>query len=505
MNISKATKKSDKGIFRRRLFILIVILILISPPIYIISDTIVKINYKGNINEDQLKGAPNYNNTLYMTPILERYTGNITEDNNEIELIKSRLGPSGDYYKVGFSVSCWYSLQLTNSSGVWNFDPTWLYYKLNRSVDTNAPILFHMNGGNWGSCGMSNALLQELWQNDSNCQWDQFNHVPEIKPFTGCLRDRLFSLQKDTLFNQYRKLHIQQAGKIIAEFAKNYPDLFVGCSLDSEIHLDSAKLDNGTKLYYDYNPLVIKEYREWLQNKYTLSEFNEKFNHAYNNFSEIDAPRVFNEDDPEWQEWTLFRHHLVGENVMLQAKWLYECGIPKNKIFSHQILSNPGSESAEYERCDTLETAISDYCVVGVTRYNYIDPSVFWEINSLSGTDWGIFEWNIWHEHGPSDYQLYTMQLKAMYQAGVHVICPNGWFEYVNPPLMIRNNSYMQSAISDFAKLIKDKPRTTSKEGRLGFNDYLFADLYNSSQFLNDKLEILLIPFVISLGAGIIA
>lgn len=457
-------------------------------------NTVVRMNYNGVFYENAVTGTPNYNNTFYVTPIMELFTMNPAVDNHELELIEFMLGPSEKYYRVGFSVSQWYSENIVNNSGIWDLDPTMLYYKLNRSVDTGIPVLFHMNGGNWGAYGMGNDLLMKLWLNDSNCQWDQFNIVPNANLADPPLRNRLFSLQRDTEFNQYRQRFVTQSGQILYQFMQDHPDLFVGCSLDSEIHLDPDNT-NDTIRYYDYNPLVIAEYRQWLASKYTIEQYNSRFGQSSVSFDVVDAPRDPTVNKSLFEEWTSFRHHLVQQCVELQAKWLYDCGIPKNKIFSHQILSEPGDYGSYYKRCDILETAVSEYGVVGVTRYNLIDPSVFWSINKVSGTDWGLFEWNIWHYHKPSDYYLYTMQLKAMYQAGAHVICPNGWFEYYNPQLMIRNNTYFIQALRDFGASIKNAPRTTVDAGKLNFIDYLYMDVVTISDYLDRRVWILAIPF----------
>ena len=473
--------------FKKKYAIFLLIILVIMPFTSLLIQSSVKVRTARKIPVEIMAGPPRYDNILYMTPILEYFTGDSVQDNAEIEFLKATIGPSGDYYKIGFSVSCWYSANLINNSGIWDFDPTWLYYKLNRSVDTNTPLLLHMNGGNWGSCGMSNDLLKDLWANASNCQYDQFDRVPEIQNDSTCLKDRLFSLQKDTDFNKYREIHVKQAGAILSNFSQNYPDLFVGCSLDSEIHLDFTL---GGELYYDYNPIVIGEYQNWLASRYSLAEYNSKFDKSESSFGTIDAPRNPVFGDPLWEEWTTFRHHLVQQNVELQAKWLNESGIPKNKIYSHQILTNSGDKGANYGRCDTLETTATEYGVVGVTRYNYINPDRFWDIYDLNGTNWGIFEWNIWHDRVQSDYHLYLIQLKAMYQAGVHVICPNGWFEFVNPRLMIRNNTIFHRALVDFAYLVKDVPRGTAPDGFLNFFDYLYVYFMNFNEFQLDFLSI---------------
>lgn len=485
IRIASKTWQNKVKFGKKYILILLVILILL-PFTSLLIQSSVKVSNARTIPAESMSGPPRYDNILYMTPILEHYTWVPAQDNAEIEFLKATIGPSGDYYKIGFSVSCWYSANLVNNSGVWDFEPTELYYKLNRSIDTNTPVLFHMNGGNWGSNGINNDLLMELWENDSNCQFDQYGVVPPMQPADFVLLDRLFSLQKDTDFNKYREIHLKQAAGILVNFSQNYPDLFVGCSLDSEIHLDYTL---GDELYYDYNPLVIGEYQNWLASRYTLVEYNSKFEQAESSFSTIDAPRDPSYGDPLWEEWTLFRQHLVQQNVELQAKWLNESGIPQNKIYSHQILTKPDDKSAYYSRCDPLETAVTQYGVVGITRYNYINPERFWDIYDLSGPNWGNFEWNIWHERVQSDYHLYLIQLKAMYQAGVHVICPNGWFEFNNPRLMIRNNTIFHRALVKFAYSIKDVPRGTSPDGFLTFLDYLFISFMNFDEFQLDFMS----------------
>ncbi len=102
---------------------LILIIILIAAPIVFVSiHTVVRMNYKGIFSENAITGTPNYNNTFYVTPIMELFTLNPDVDNHELELIEFMLGPSEKYYRVGFSVSQWYSENIVNNSGIW----TWI-------------------------------------------------------------------------------------------------------------------------------------------------------------------------------------------------------------------------------------------------------------------------------------------------------------------------------------------------------------------------------------------
>ncbi|MHA1339459.1 MAG: hypothetical protein ACTSO2_05670 [Promethearchaeota archaeon] len=492
---------TEKRLVIKQIIAILFITVIIMPFTYIFLNYLIKMSYRGNISIYAITGVSNYNNTLYMTPIFEVFTFNSTIDNAELEYMRDQLGDSGPYYEIGFSVSCWYSENLINHNGTWDFNPQQLYYKLNRSLDTNMPVLFHMNGGNWGTQGMSNDLIRSLWLNDSECQWDQYNNVPIANLSEPPLKKRLFSLQRDTEFNKQREYHLKQATTIINKFYQEHPNLFIGCSLDSEIHINWARSDQNDS-YYDYNPLVIQEYREWLKSRYSLEEYNAKFNQNNPSFTSIDAPRKPN--DPKnkslWEEWTLFRHHLVKEAVELQAKWLHDAGIPKNKIFSHQILSETFDKTAYYERCDTLETNLNDYCGIGVTKYGYSNPERFWTINQMSGMDWGIFEWNLYNwERTQEDYYIYMNQLKAMYKAGIHVICPNGWFEFLNPPLMIRNNTIFINALKEFGSMVKGYPRSTSPNIYFGISDFVYFDIQNLSEYFDENFWLLMVPFGITL------
>ncbi len=455
---------------------------------------------------------PNHNNTFYILPIYENLNyGNIPADVLEAEYMNHTLGPSGDFVKIGYSCSCWYVQEVTNWTGNWQFNASFsLWHKLNFSVAAQFPVLFHMNGGNWGASGLNpNAenytgtrQLYELWMNDSNVQWNQYNAQvpttwPQVEP--GLL-NRMFTLSKYSQFYQLREQACRGAAAIIAEFAQLHPGLFVGVSLDSEIHLSyhNNSLDEGN-WRYDYNPLVIQEFQEWLATKYgTIGGFNAKFaavrGSTATSFGEIDAPRTPDSMNIFWQEWTTFRVQFVRQNVDDEARWINEAGIPREQIYAHQILSEKDEIAAQDVRCDPLETADIPHGSVGVTRYGFIPPARFHDINAIAKNNWGIFEFNMPNDHS---YIAYVRMLKAMYESGCHVVCPYAWYEGTWPWLyQIRNDTAFTTAIHDFVAAIKDYPRGTAPGGLLSIGDRVLLIEQTMQDFFRRRFYWLAIPLI---------
>ncbi|HMF31868.1 MAG TPA: beta-galactosidase, partial [Candidatus Lokiarchaeia archaeon] len=456
--------------------------------------------------------VPNRNNTFYILPIWENlHIGDLVTDETEAKNLTDKLGPSGQYVKIGYSCSCWYVMELTNWTGSWEFNESLsLDYKLALSVAANLPVLFHMNGGNWGASGLNpNAdihtgpyYLWELWMNDTNVQWNQNNQsVPTTWPQAEPgLLNRMFTLSKDSQFFQLRENACRSAASVIAAFAKQYPDLFVGVSLDSEIHLSdynsSAAQGNWR---YDYNPLVIREFQDWLAQQYTtIDSFNSAFGQIRGknatSFSDVDAPRVPDSTNAFWQLWTTFRIQFVQQNVDAEAQWIEEAGIPRDQIYTHQILSDEGDISADDVRCDPLSTTNITYGSAGVTRYGLISPSRFHDINEISPGNWGIFEFNLPSDH---DYTLYTRMLRSMYESGCHVVCPYAWYEGTWPWLyQISNDTAFTTAIHDFVAAIENFPRGTAPGGLLSIVDRLSIAREILTQFWQNNLYLLLLPFL---------
>ncbi len=462
--------------------------------------------------------TPSHNNTFYILPIWENL-GNMPQDLVEAENITQTLGPSGDYVKVGYSCSCWYVQEVTNWTGEWQYNASFsLWHKLNLSVQANLPILFHMNGGNWGASGLNpyaevhtgRYRLYELWLNESNVQWNNYDKsVPVSWPrIEETLLWRMFTLSKYSQFYQLREQGCRGAAAIIAQFAQLYPALFVGVSLDSEIHLSYHNSSVDERNWrYDYNPLVIQEFQEWLAARYsTIEAFNTKFAGARGSsavsFGSIDAPRTPDTSNIFWQEWTTFRVQFVQQNVDDQARWINEAGIPRDQIYTHQILSEEGETSAEDVRCDPLETTNIPHGSPGVTRYGFIPPARFHDINAIAKNNWGIFEFNLPNDH---QYVKYMRMMKSMYEAGCHVVCPYAWYEGQDPELyQISNDTAFTTAIHDFVHVTKDFPRGTAPGGLLSAGDRVLLIQQTVQDFFDDHVYWLALPLVAGLALVIL-
>jgi hypothetical protein len=401
---------------------------------------------------------PNHQNTFYIMPIWEWQGADYNYGIGQLAYMKAILG--GDDYtgtgfvKIGRSVSCWYTSDLYENG---SFNPTNLIHTLELHAMTQTPVLFHMNGGNWGGCCSQNPVVAAMRADPANCQWDQKDVCHPIKYNPGP-NDRFWSFWPDSDWEHFRERNIKDALAIIHAWWLEHPDLLVGFSTDSEIHLNYNSFqdvnEGGYKSYFDYNPGTIAQYREWAQARWSLAEFNAKCKTNFNSWPEVDAPRT---DDvvgkighPWWEMWTEFRIWHVQEAGRRQSRWINEMGFPREMIWNHQIFSEPDSQTARYQRCDPLETAVNEYCKVGVTRYGWIGPEAWHSLGELALNDgsgdtipsWGIFEWNLWQQH---EYWAYREMLNCIYQYGGHVICPNEWANCsINEGLWIPGGSCQQ-------------------------------------------------------------
>ncbi|MBD3354232.1 MAG: hypothetical protein GF364_22310 [Candidatus Lokiarchaeota archaeon] len=387
--------------------------------------------------------TPNHRNTFYILPIWEG-VGTMEEDISQMHYIESIVGGSeytGEgFIKIGRSVSCWYTNEILEDG---TFNDTRLIHKLNVSAQSNTPILFHMNGGNWGQATSEDPVILEMRQNVSNCQWDQTGYCHPIRYSAGP-NARYWSFWPDSDWEKFRERNIKQALDVIYDWWLLHPDLLVGFSTDSEIHLNDkgfeeenkARTGTAYRSYFDYNNGTIEQYRQWAQSNWTLQTFNSMCETAFTTWDEVDAPRdetiVGNKNNDWWEIWTDFRIWHVKEAGKRQCRWINESGFPRDMIWHHQILTTPGEEDdARYIRADVLDTAINQYCKLGVTRYNWISPKVWHSLGTFALEEtqdeipsWGIFEWNLPKQH---QYWAYEEMLKCIYQYGGHVICPNEW------------------------------------------------------------------------------
>jgi hypothetical protein len=272
--------------------------------------------------------------------------------------------------------------------------------------------------------------------------------------------------------------------------------------MDSEINLGAASTAearfHGVRSVYDYNPLVIQEFREWLQSRYaSIGELNAHFGLGFASWAAVDPPRVYAEGNTWWEEWTDFRIQLVRNNVEAQARAVYEEGIPRELIYAHQILDEPSSKTARYIRCDTLATANIEHGRIGITRYGLIDAQRFKTIYDSAGFNWGIFEWNI-NSATLNTYENYLYMFRAMYQYGVRVICPYAWWSgWPYEVLSMMDNADFKRAIRDFSQMVGDKPRGTSPNGFMTVANIIESIYLGPNQYFSkNPLDLIILPCI---------
>lgn len=386
--------------------------------------------------------------TLYLLPILD---GRPTVE--RVESIFASLGRGGPYLRVGFSSVFRYMAEV---------DPGQDYQIVTTRLEeiaavaraTRAPFLVHLNGGRWAGGG---PLLARLAQDHGTLAWDQRNR-PWLYLIDG---EYHFSLSvHNELYRRYKERNLKAAAAWLAAFAAGPDgDLLVGVSTDSEVLLNLHP-------YYDYNPAVLTEFREWLAGAgpyaaegrwardgqhLSLAQVNARFGTRYRQWHEITPPRV-NDGSAFWQTWTTFRTLLVDHSVQEQVDWIREAGLTSTQIFSHQ---SPALDPEVYG--DTLAAAQVDGGQLGVTLYGRyaLDGTLLAQLRALSPA-WGVFEYN-----PRLDDALGSLAaLDLLRSHAPRVVCPYHWDDFGGPNeagYTIRGTPF-EDALQTFVQLYQDQP-----------------------------------------------
>jgi hypothetical protein len=250
------------------------------------------------------------------------------------------------------------------------------------------PVLVTLNGGIWADayCDVPEWDVNDKLEKDlANDQWndrnevmpdDYLKHLPGSMDAPELARALTFNVYASAV-RHYKKRNLQEAGRLLAAFSREHPDLFVGVCLDPDTYLNP--FFEGQQ-WYDYNPGTLRQFREWLAGAgpyagrpapgvpdlrayrrpqpLTLAEVNRIAGKQWRSWEEVDPPRVFRpRDDPRgppfwldpWvREWEVFRRHLVHLHYDELAQWLVEVGISREQIWSAQGLMAPHGESMPF-------------------------------------------------------------------------------------------------------------------------------------------------------------
>jgi hypothetical protein len=298
--------------------------------------------------------------------------------------------------KIGVSVPILYLRTTKGAKGDWVFDPG---FDLTRKCGQRAVaedsldsviayaikhglrVQFILNGGIWGDASCETPqwdLTDHLEQDAANCQWTQHDQVfPDdyLKHLAGSTTSP--ELARSLTYNvyvrdvrRYKKRNLQAVSRIIAAFARQHPDLFVGVVLDADTYMNP--FFRGTQAF-DYNPGMLRQFREWLRasgpyaghptdgapdlrayaraKPMTLADVNGIARQQWKTWNDVQPPRylpgivdplkagqtpIWN--DPWYELWDQFRRHIVDLHYDELSSWAHEAGIPRARIFSAQGL-----------------------------------------------------------------------------------------------------------------------------------------------------------------------
>jgi glycosyl hydrolase family 42 (putative beta-galactosidase) len=362
---------------------------------------------------------------LYVLPILD---GTVNE--RRVRDVVDRLGAGDGAVKVGFSGVYRYMAEVEppddrDEDTSIHFMPKMagLERIANVARATNTPFLVHLNGGRWAGGG---PLVDRLMGDPKVMVWDQ-DDTPWSYPKDG---EYHFSLgAHNDLVRVYKRRNLQLAARWLAAF-KNGPDghLLVGVSTDSEVLIN-------THAGYDYNPIVLEEFVNWLQSSELydpaqqgrwakdglnlgIKQLNERWGTSYARWRDVKAPRRPS-DSQAWKDWSRFRALLVDHNVQEQVDWIREAGLTGVPVFAHQSPAlDPGVAF------DVLDAAQVDGGGTGITTYgeNAGKAELFAKVKAY-GAPWGIFEYN----PRTDDEEAALAALKTTQQYGVAILCPYHW------------------------------------------------------------------------------
>ena len=307
---------------------------------------------------------------------------------------------------VGIAVPILYLRTTKGAAGDWEFDPDFdlahqckdrpvaednLHGLIQYAIDKRLPVQFILNGGIWADASCDTPewdVNDHLEQDVDNCQWTQDNKVfPDdyLKNLPGSTNSP--ELARTLTYNvyatrvrDYKRRNLQAAARIIATFARDHPDLFVGASLDADTYMNPFFIQNRVLEIFDYNPGMLKQFRHWLAgtgpyagkpepgapnlSRYrrprplTLADVNQIARKQWTSWDQVDPPRSFPGspyqpaaagqalvwDDPWYQEWQVFRQHIIALHYDELSEWANEAGIPRDRIFSAEgfIAPDPG-------------------------------------------------------------------------------------------------------------------------------------------------------------------
>ncbi len=413
--------------------------------------------------------------------------------------------------RIGVSVPILYLRTTRGRDGDWEFDPAFdltrkcgdrpvaddnLASVIAYSIARRLPVQFILNGGIWADASCDTPewdVNDHLEQDIANCQWTAQNEVfPDdyLKNLPGSTHSP--ELGRTLTYNvyaakvrHYKRRNLQAAARMIARFAREHPDLFVGIALDADSYMNPFFMQRGMFKIFDYNPGMLVQFRHWLRadgpyagkpepgapdlsayrrpHPLTLVEVNRLARQHWKSWDDVDAPREFPGvsgpllpgqpivwDDPWYQEWQVFRQHVIDLHYDELSQWAHEAGIPTERIFAAQgfIAPDPGGKpfatrvTSHGQNYDTsgvsVEGAIPRDGHLGVIIYgeaaqNHVrmeEPhSMFATFGRMDPT-WAVVEYNSTDLKRPTvlpDYTQAYRSFRDMFNYGAVEVSAMAW------------------------------------------------------------------------------
>ena len=396
----------------------------------------------------------------------------------------------------------------------------WLEGLINHAVQENLPILFTLNGGVWGDAngGVPDYDLTDYLELDPrNCQWDQNDQVyPDdlVSGLPGSLKSpelsRVLTLNayNETVRN-YKKRNLQAAGRRLARFATEYPQLFAGINLDADVYL--SPFVKGS--WHDFNPDTLRQFRDWLAGaglyadgailssyrsyRLGLEEVNVIAEQEFASWDDVepprDIPRVYvpGESKPWMFLWEQFRRHLVDLHYDDLSRWLVEAGISPSKIYSSQGFMAPRQWAMPFS--ERMNSPLKNFDSAGMTvegakpSPGHLGAIVYGQsamnnIETESGKslfkvfadidpDWGIVEHNTADFRDPPGllpgYGAAYQSLRELFNYHARILSPMAWNgsngDFVGEPGFHAHTAYLntplEAAVRDFMAEYAGLPR----------------------------------------------
>ena len=396
------------------------------------------------------------------------------------------------------------------------------------------PVEFILNGGIWGDASCNSPewdLNDHLEEDDYNAQWSQDDQTfPDdyLKGLAGSTDSP--ELARTLTYHvyaaacvRYKKRNLQAAARVIKEFAREHPELFIGVVLDSDTYMNPFFKQVE---YFDFNPGMIRQFREWLRGSgpyagkgppgvpnlssyrrvpsMTLDEVNRVARRNWTSWDEVEPPRKFPGslyrpmgpgdvniwDDRWYEEWQVFRQHVVGLHYDELSQWVHEVGIPKDRIFSAQgfISPDPGNKpiairiTSRGKNTDTsgvsLEGSIPRYGHLGAVIYGDTaenktpmeGPHSLFAQFARMDPQWGVVEFNNTNLKLPKILPTYDQGYRSfrdLFNYDARMVSPMAWNGsnglFADQPDYVAYTSWRntpaEDAMKDFLVSHADLPR----------------------------------------------